>query len=86
MQAITVLGFMAGTLTTVSFIPQAHKAWRSKSCDDLSWGMLLLFAVGIFLWLVYGLMLHAAPIIVANSVTLVLLLSIILMKTRYRAA
>jgi MtN3 and saliva related transmembrane protein len=86
MQAITVLGFMAGTLTTVSFVPQAHKAWRSKSCDDLSWGMLLFFTVGIFLWLVYGVMLHATPIVVTNSITLVLLLSIILMKTRYRAA
>jgi MtN3 and saliva related transmembrane protein len=84
MQTTTVLGFMAGTLTTLSFVPQAHKAWRSKRCDDLSWGMLFAFAAGVSLWLTYGLMLRAAPIIVANAVTLALVLTIAGMKARYR--
>jgi MtN3 and saliva related transmembrane protein len=86
MQMTPLLGFVAGTLTTVSFVPQAHKAWRSKRCDDLSWGMLLAFAAGVFLWLAYGLMLHAAPIVAANAVTLALLLAIIAMKARYKTA
>lgn len=84
MQITPFLGFVAGTLTTVSFVPQAHKAWRSKRCDDLSWGMLLVFSGGVLLWLLYGLLLGSTPIIVANAVTLVLLLAIISMKARYR--
>lgn len=84
MQITPLLGFVAGTLTTASFVPQAHKAWRSKRCDDLSWGMLLVFSGGVLLWLVYGLLLGSAPIIVANAVTLALLLAIISMKARYR--
>lgn len=86
MQITPLLGFVAGTLTTISFVPQAHKAWRSKRCQDLSWGMLLVFAAGVALWLIYGLMLHEPPIIAANAVTLALLLAIILMKARYRNA
>jgi MtN3 and saliva related transmembrane protein len=83
-RAITVLGFLAGTLTTLSFIPQVHKAWRSKRCNDLSWGMLLAFGGGILLWLVYGLLLSAAPIIAANGVTLVLIVALSWLKARYR--
>jgi MtN3 and saliva related transmembrane protein len=81
---ITVLGFAAGTLTTVSFIPQVHKVYQTKRCDDLSWGMLLAFSAGVVLWLIYGILLWAAPIIVANAVTLALLLAIIVMKIRYK--
>jgi len=77
---------MAGTLTTIAFVPQVHKAWRSKRCDDLSWGMLLTFTLGVVLWLAYGVSLRAAPIIVANSVTLALLLAIVGLKLRYREA
>lgn len=83
MQPITILGFLAGTLTTLSFVPQVHKAWSTKRCTDLSLGMLLAFGTGVALWLVYGLLLHAAPIIVANVVTLVLILVLLLLKARY---
>jgi MtN3 and saliva related transmembrane protein len=85
MHFITMLGFLAGMLTTVSFVPQLYKAWSSKRCDDLSWGMLLTFALGVMLWLIYGVFLWAAPIIVANSVTLALILAILVLKARYRA-
>jgi len=84
MQAITWLGFVAGILTTISFVPQVHKVWRTKRTDDLSMGMLLAFASGICLWLLYGILLGAAPIIVANAATLVQLLVIIILKARYR--
>jgi MtN3 and saliva related transmembrane protein len=84
MRITTWLGFAAGILTTVSFVPQVLHAWRSKRCDDLSWGMLLTFSAGVVLWLAYGVMLWAAPIIVANAVTLALLLTIMVLKARYR--
>ena len=84
MHLINDLGFVAGTLTTLSFLPQIHKAWRTKRCDDLSLTMLLAFALGISLWLVYGLILRAAPIIATNAVTLALVLTLISFKTRYQ--
>jgi MtN3 and saliva related transmembrane protein len=82
---ISILGFAAGTLTTVSFIPQVHKVWRTKRGGDLSWGMLLVFSGGVILWLAYGLLLRAAPIIVANAVTLALLIALITMKIQYKS-
>jgi MtN3 and saliva related transmembrane protein len=85
MPLINEIGFVAGTLTTLSFLPQVHKAWRTKRCDDLSLAMLLAFALGISLWLVYGLVLRAAPIIAANAVTLALVLMLISFKARYRS-
>jgi len=81
---ITILGFAAGTLTTLSFVPQVHKAWRSKRCDDLSLSMLLAFGAGVVLWLVYGVVLRKSPIIVANAVTLALILVLLWLKLRYR--
>ncbi|HKD78390.1 MAG TPA: SemiSWEET transporter [Candidatus Angelobacter sp.] len=83
MSLTVLLGFIAGTLTTLSFVPQVYKAWRSKRCRDLSWGMLLTFSGGVVLWLIYGLRLWAAPIILANAVTLALLVTIGIMKVRY---
>ena len=80
---ITLLGFAAGTLTTLSFVPQVHKAWRSKRCDDLSLGMLVAFGLGVLLWLIYGLVLHDLPIILANAVTLALILALLWLKARY---
>lgn len=85
MRSITILGFLAGTLTTLSFVPQVHKAWRSKRCDDLSLGMLLAFGTGVLLWLVYGLVLWASPIIWANAVTLALIVALLVLKARYRS-
>jgi MtN3 and saliva related transmembrane protein len=83
MSLTVLLGFIAGTLTTLSFVPQVHKAWQSKRCHDLSWGMLITFSGGVVLWLIYGLRLWAAPIIAANAVTLILLVTIGVLKFRY---
>ena len=85
MRLTSLLGFIAGTLTTISFVPQALHAWRSKSCNDLSWAMLFTFSAGVLLWLIYGFRLWAMPIIVANAVTLALLLIIMALKVRYSA-
>ena len=82
---ITFVGFVAGTLTTLSFVPQVLHTARTRRCDDLSYGMLLAFAAGVFLWLLYGIWLHAMPIIVANAITLALIAAILVMKIRFSA-
>ena len=75
-----VIGFLAGCLTTIAFLPQAIKAWRTRSTGDLSLGMFLTFCLGVICWLVYGLALGELPLILANAVTLVLAGSILLCK------
>ncbi len=84
MEPNDLLGLVAGTLTTVSFIPQVIKTWQSRSAKDISFGMFLLFSLGVLMWLVYGVAIHSTPIILSNLVTLVLSSSIILMKTIFR--
>lgn len=66
------LGLLAGTLTTISFVPQVWHTWKTRSAKDLSLGMLLIFTLGIALWLIYGLWMQAPPLIASNVVTLVL--------------
>jgi MtN3 and saliva related transmembrane protein len=80
---VTTLGLIAGTLTTIAFIPQIAKAWRSKSTGDLSWGMVTTFSTGVLLWLIYGIWIDSLPVILANAVTLLLQAGIIALKIRY---
>jgi len=80
---VEILGLIAGTLTTISFVPQLIKIVKSKSAKDISLIMFLIFVVGIFLWLVYGILTKTLAIIVANSVTLILALSILFLKIKY---
>ena len=72
MTGIDLLGFAAGTLTTCAFWPQLQKTWSTKSAGDVSLGMLAIFSSGVCLWFLYGLVLHAWPIILTNLVTLLL--------------
>jgi MtN3 and saliva related transmembrane protein len=81
MNEINLLGLAAGTLTTMAFVPQVVKTWQSKSAADISFGMFLLFSLGLLLWLLYGLAIHSAPIIVANSVTLILAIIILALNS-----
>lgn len=83
-QFINVLGLIAGTLTTIAFLPQLFKTWKSKSAKDVSLVMMITFSVGIFLWIIYGFAIDAMPIIVCNVVTLALALMILVLKIRYR--
>jgi MtN3 and saliva related transmembrane protein len=84
MESQDLLGSVAGTLTTISFVPQVWKIWKSRSAEDISFGMFLLFALGVTLWLVYGVMIQAMPIVLANGVSLALVLAIIVMKVLFR--
>jgi MtN3 and saliva related transmembrane protein len=83
MTFITLLGLLAGTLTTISFLPQLLKTWRTKSAKDMSLPMLISFCAGVLLWLVYGILIQAAPVILANLITLILALIILGLKLKY---
>ena len=83
MEITELFGYLAATLTTVSFIPQVIQVWRSKHTKDISLGMYSIFTVGIGVWLVYGILLGSMPIIIANCVTLVLAGSVLAMKLKY---
>ncbi len=80
---IDYLGFLAGFTTTVSFLPQVIKVYRTKSGKDISFWMVLLLACGTFLWLIYGLILHSMPIVIANAVTFSLVIVIFVLKIYY---
>jgi MtN3 and saliva related transmembrane protein len=79
-----VIGYLAATLTTCSFVPQAWLTFRTRDVRGISLAMYSVFTVGIALWLVYGLMLRAWPLIIANGITLSLAAMILGMKIRYR--
>jgi MtN3 and saliva related transmembrane protein len=83
---ITLLGLIAGILTTLAYLPQALKTWKSRSADDISWSMLIILSVGIVLWLVYGVWIRDIPLIVANVVTFFLTSLILILKIRYKKA
>ena len=72
MTLATAIGYVAGALTTIAFLPQVLKAWRSRSVEDLSLAMLLIFAVGVGLWIVYGALLDEPPIVLFNAITFAL--------------
>ncbi len=79
-----LIGYLAATLTTASFVPQAWHTFRTKDVSGISLGMYSAFTIGVALWLVYGWLLAAWPIVVANAVTLSLAGLILSMKLRYR--
>ena len=74
------VGLVAAALTTFSFLPQVIKTWKSRSAEDLSLGMFTMMVIGVILWLIYGLSLNNLPMILANSVTLLLSGSILYFK------
>jgi len=80
---IDLIGALAGTLSTVAFVPQVWRVWKTRSARDLSLPMYLIFTTGVALWLVYGLMLGAAPIIVCNGLTLLLAGTVLAMKLKF---
>lgn len=81
-----LIGYVAATLTTVSFVPQALLTLRTRSADGVSLRMYALFTAGIALWLVYGVLLGAWPLIVSNVVTLALSSTILWTAWRSRRA
>ncbi len=78
------MGFVAASLTTCAFLPQVIKTWRMKETRDISLWMYLIFTVGVSLWLVYGISIGDYPVSIANGATLILALSILVAKIRYK--
>lgn len=83
MTLVELIGYGAGALTTVAFIPQVIKAWRTRQTRDISLGMFLAFCAGLVLWLAYGWLTEAWPIVIANTVTLALAGTILVLKLRH---
>jgi MtN3 and saliva related transmembrane protein len=84
MNLVQVLGLAAGSLTTVAFLPQVIKTWKSGSAKDLSLGMFSFFCLGVLLWLIYGILVHDVPVIAANMVTLLLASTLLYFKLRFK--
>lgn len=79
----SLIGIIAGIITTSALVPQAIKIYKTKSAKDISLLMFVFLAIGITLWFLYGFLIKALPVILANFVSLILIFSIILMKIRY---
>ena len=78
-----LFGFIAALLTTVAFVPQLYKTWQSKSADDVSLIMLILFLIGLTCWIIYGISIKSIPILVANIITFIFNFSILSLKINY---
>lgn len=83
---MTLLGLLAGACTTVSFLPQVVRTFRTGSAKDISWGWLSLFGAGVGGWLAYGLVGRDVAIIVANATTLALVIALAILKAATQAA
>jgi len=84
MTLITVLGLLAASLTTISFLPQVIKIWKTQRTKDISSLMYIILSIGVFLWLVYGFLIKDLPLILANLVTLILVSSVLFLKIKYK--
>lgn len=82
----TILGTAAAILTTASFFPQLLRIWRSRSVNAISASMYTIFVIGLLLWITYGIVISAWPIIIANSITALQSIAILWMKVRYSRA
>ena len=80
---VDLFGFSAALLTTIAFLPQLYKTWQTKSANDVSLIMLILFITGLIFWIIYGLKIHSIPILVANIITLIFNFSILILKIAY---
>lgn len=78
-----LIGSAAAVLTTTAFVPQAWQVWRTRHTADISLGMYVLFTAGVALWMSYGILLTAWPIIIANSITLLLASMVLAMKIKF---
>ncbi len=79
----TLFGYVGGILTTAAFLPQVIQTWKTRSCKDLSYGMLVIFSGGILFWFLYGIGIGSMPVMLANGFTLVLVLIIVYLKIAY---
>lgn len=79
-----LVGYVAATLTTVAFVPQALKSWQTRDLSGVSLPMYSLFTAGVAMWFVYGVMLGSWPIIIANAITIILASVVLTLKLMHR--
>jgi MtN3 and saliva related transmembrane protein len=84
MDATEILGMTAGTISSITFLPQVIKTWQTKSAKDISLWMFLLVTGSVILWLVYGLLKNSIPIIYTNSMVLIMSLIMLYFKFRFK--
>lgn len=84
MSGIQILGLAAGTITSITFLPQVIQIWKTKSAKDLSLQMLLLLILGVSMWLTYGILVMDAAIIYTNSMVLTMSLIMLFFKLKYK--
>ena len=80
---VDLFGFLAAVLTTIAFLPQLYKTWKTKSADDVSLIMLILFIIGLICWIIYGMKINSVPILAANIITFIFNFSILILKIVY---
>ena len=78
--SIDIFGYFAAILTTAAFLPQLIKTLKTKKADDVSLTTLIMFIIGVLLWIIYGFKISSTPIFMANLITLILNLSILISK------
>ena len=81
---INLIGTVAAILTTSAFLPQAVKTIKHKSTKDISLIMYVVLVAGIIFWIIYGFLLNAMPIILANSITFILAFTVLVLKIKYK--
>jgi MtN3 and saliva related transmembrane protein len=84
MNLVSFVGFAAGTLCTLAYLPQALHSFRTKSVSDISLLMLVSLNVGLLLWVAYGVMIRSLPLILPNAVTFFLAFPLLVMKLRFQ--
>jgi len=82
MDRITLLGLLAAACTTSAFFPQVYKVYKTKLTRDLSMPMYIIFSIGTFLWLIYGVIINNLPIILANGITFISCIYVLAMMLR----
>lgn len=84
MEGIAILGLVAGTITSITFVPQVIKIWQTRSAKDLSISMLLLLLLGVSMWLAYGILIKDVAIIYTNSMVLAMGFLMLFFKWKFR--
>tara|TARA_Y100000310_G_C20652034_1_gene799956 strand:+ start:491 stop:754 length:264 start_codon:yes stop_codon:yes gene_type:complete len=84
MAYVDILGFVAGTLTTIATIPQIIKALKTKHIKDVSFLTFLILDIGMFLWLIYGILIWSIPVIITNVISFILVFTMLMLKIKYK--
>ena len=83
MMVVEFIGFMAALFGTIGFLPQVIKTWKTRSADDLSMGTIIILLIGVFLWLLYGLINKDRPLIFANGLTMIFVSFLLYFKVKF---